>query len=462
MRRRLFWAIVGVAAVTGLLVLAGAVIASQRAAVEATYREMSQSAREAVAIIEETAQRAEANPAAGRELIRVFEGELSPTFGRIRRTAGSSEIGFGIVSANGAVRSNSSLFDSVPLNEDLLEEGKTQFARSEDGALIVVARAQVPQGGTLLVALSREAPVVRLADQSVGLILVVSGVGLLAAIAARVQANKVASRLEPLAVASRELAEGDMGARVPDLGDPELDEVAGAFNEMAVELERTREREREFILGVGHDLRTPLTTIGGYAEALEAGDVDPADLSRVGSVLGVQSRQLSRLIEDLSMLARLEQPEFSLRTEQVNVGAHVGEIVESFRRKADDAGVRLVIDTEGSVIVETDPDRLGQITQNLLENALRFTPEAGTVSVNVTRDGTNATLTVSDSGLGISAEDLPHVFDRHYVGTQRQLRNEGSGLGLSIVAGLVDRLGGTVEAESEVGKGTMFRVQLPG
>jgi len=463
-RRRLFWAIVGVASVTGLLVLAGTVYASQRAAVTATYREMKHSSDEAVLIIQDAVERAEQRPGLGAELFRLVESDLGPRLARIRRTAGGSEIAFAVVTPDGEFRSNAPLFDRVTPDEEIFDAGGSLFTKSATNELVVITPTEIPvRGGdvTVLVGLARDAPVVRLADQGGGLALVVVGVGLLAALAARLQANKVAARLEPLAAASQELAGGDMSARVPDLGDPELDEVAHAFNDMAADLEATREREREFILGVGHDLRTPLTTIGGYAEALEAGEVAPEDLARIGAVLGVQSRQLGRLIEDLSTLARLEQSEFGLRIEEVDVGAHVREIVQGFNRRATEVGVRLELHIEEGANVDTDPDRLGQIVQNLVENALRFTPETGTVSVSVGRGQSDVLLTVADTGSGIAEDDLPHVFDRHYVGAQRQVRNEGSGLGLSIVEGLVQRLGGEVVAESKVGKGTTIRVALP-
>lgn len=327
--------------------------------------------------------------------------------------------------------------------------------------VVAPTTVQIGEGEvTLLVGLAREAPIVRLRDQWFGLVLLAGGILVLAAGAATLLANQLASRLEPLANASRSVAAGDMTARVPAVGDADLDEVGTAFNEMAAELETTRDREREFILGVGHDLRTPLTTIGGYAEALEGGDIDESELRRIGSVLGTQSRQLGRLIDDLSTLARLEQAEFSLRDEPVDVGAHVTEVVEGFRRRADELGVSLDVEAEPGLVVQTDPDRLGQIAQNLVENALRHTSETGSVQVGVRSTDDVVALEVADSGLGISPEDLPHVFDRHFVGRHRSVRNEGSGLGLSIVKGLVDRMGGTVAAESQPGKGTTITVRL--
>ncbi len=465
MRRRLFWTIAGVAAVTGLLVLAGSTFASQRAAVEATYREMAQSSREAVAIIQETVERTEGRPRATQELFRLLQGEqVGPLLGRIRRTAGGSDLAFAVFPANGDPRFSSDLFHRVDLDQDTLDSG-TQFTRSSTGELVVITPTEISVRNTdvtLLVALAREAPIVRLADQFGGMLLIIVGIGLLSALLARLLSRSVANRLEPLAAASRGLADGDLSARVPDLEDPELNEVASAFNEMAEELEASQVRERDFILGIGHDLRTPLTTIGGYAEALEAGEFDPGDIERIGGVLGVQSRQLSRLIEDLSTLAHMEQPEFSLRTEEVDVGAHVREVVEGFGRHAKEIGVRLSIETAEGLVLDTDPDRVGQIAQNLVENAMRYTPETGTVTVVVHQEDSAVVIEVADTGIGITPEDLPHIFDRHYVGKQRQLRNEGSGLGLSIVKGLVEQMGGEVSAQSAPGKGTTITVSLPG
>ncbi|MGD2102817.1 MAG: HAMP domain-containing sensor histidine kinase [Acidimicrobiia bacterium] len=464
MRRRLFWTISGVAAFTGLLVLVGAVFASQRAAVDATYRELEVSASEAVRIVDDFFSDDGNRPAAVLEVLRLLEGErLGSLFSRIRRTSGGSAIGFAAVAEDGTLRTNAPIFGRLNLEGETFRTGVTSRERSATGELVVVTPTIATVRDlevTLLVAIAREAPIVRLQDQGLGLILLVAGIVLLAALIARILSNQLASRLEPLAAASRRVARGDMETRVPDLGDPELDSVATAFNEMASELKTTRDREREFILGVGHDLRTPLTTIGGYAEALEGGDLDTDELQRIGAVLGVQSGQIERLIEDLTTLARLEQPEFGLRSESVDVGAHVREVVGGFSHRADELGVSLNVEADEGMVAETDPDRLGQIAQNLVENALRHTPETGRVDVTVKAQGDWIQLAVADSGSGIAPEDLPHVFDRYFVGRQRSVRKEGSGLGLSIVKGLVERMGGDVVAESTLGRGTTIRVTL--
>ncbi len=465
MRRRLFWTITGVAALTGLLVLIGAAVATQRAAIDATQRELTKSSAEVVSVINDTVQAAERRPGAVFEIFRHLEGELGPVLGRIRRSAGSSDLAFAVVAPDGSIRTSADLFARLSVDPAALAPGESRFVTSSNDELVMLTATSVPVGNTeitLVVALAREAPVVRLSDLGLGLGVVGLGMILISAALARLLSTQIVSRLEPLSGASRRLAEGDLSARVPPLGDPDLDQLGESFNEMASEIEATRHREREFILGVGHDLRTPLTTIAGYAEALEAEDLDPEDVARIGGVLGTQSRQLGRLIEDLSLLARLEQPEFSLRRERVDVGAHVSEIVDGFRRKADQAGIKLYFEAESDLVLDTDPDRLGQIAQNLVENALRYTPEAGRVSVTVASgEGPSVVITVADTGVGIEADNLPHIFDRHYVGRHRRIRNEGTGLGLSIVEGLTERLGGDVVGESRPGKGTTITVRLP-
>ncbi len=465
MRRRLFWTISLVAVVTGFLVLLGAVVATQRAAVEATRRELAKSSSEVLSIIDDAVAASVQRPGALIELFRFLEGDLAPTLGRLRRSAGGSVLAFAAVDPGGSLRTTSDLFGRIRSDPTALAPGQSLFTSTPGGELVMVSATSVPtrnQDITLLVALAREAPVVKVSDLSRGLVVVVVGLLVLSAALARWLSSQIASRLEPLSDASRRLAAGDLSVRVPALGDPDMDGLGDAFNDMATEIEATRVREREFLLGVGHDLRTPLTTIAGYSEALETEALDPEDVARIGGVLGVQSRQLGRLIEDLTLLARLDQPEFSLRHEPVDVAAHVSEIVAGFQRSAEKAGVRLSFVGEAGPRIVTDPDRLGQITQNLIENALRYTPEAGSVWVGVGVDAGSLTVSVADSGVGIDRDDLPHIFDRHYVGRQRLVRNEGSGLGLSIVRGLAERLGGSVAAESQPGEGTTIRVTFPG
>jgi len=262
-------------------------------------------------------------------------------------------------------------------------------------------------------------------------------------------------RLEGLASAAKSYAEGDFDSRVEVSGDDEVAAVGIAFNEMAGELDGLRKREREFLMSVGHDLRTPLTTIRGYAEGLDSGTFGAGDLARVAGVLHDQTDRLSRLVEDVMLLARVQSREFALRPEPVDLAAHVGGVVEAFRVRADAAEVGLVVGLQDVGVVEIDPDRVDQVVTNLLDNALRYTPSHGTVEVRLEAVGKSIRLTVSDTGPGIDPEDLPHVFERLYVAQRyRAVRSEGSGLGLSIVGELARAMGGDASVTSVPGEGT--------
>jgi two-component system sensor histidine kinase VicK len=231
---------------------------------------------------------------------------------------------------------------------------------------------------------------------------------------------------------------------------------------MATQLDAGRRRERDFLMSVGHDLRTPLTTLRGYAEALDAGQIGEDDLSRVGSVLHRQTDRLSRLIDDLTLLARLEAREFTLRSEPVELTALMNGLVEAIRSRAEEMRVNLSSEFEEVGTVEVDPDRIGQIFENLLSNALRYTPKGGTVVVGLANRGAVVRMTVSDTGPGIDPDDLPRVFERLYVAQRyRPVRPEGSGLGLSIVKELTTALGGSVTVDSGLGEGTVVTVDVP-
>ncbi len=463
MRRRLFWTIALTALAVGAVVMAGILISTRRVSEAATKRELTRSSQEIVAIVEDSLtgnRRSEA----GRDILRLLEGDLGVAFGRVRRAAGGSELGFAVVTRDGEVVTNNEMFGRIDIDPDDLAHDQTSFASSEQDGLVALTPLQLggqPQSPTLVVGLARETPVLGVSDFGpwwlwLGMISIA-----MAALLARLLSAQLVARLSPLTDATKRLAAGDGDVRVPELGDPDLDGVGTAFNEMASEIQVTREREREFLLGVGHDLRTPLTTIAGYAEALEAGGLESDEVERIGGILGVQSRQLGRLIEDLTLLARLEQPEFTVRWEEVDVGSHVAEVVAGFRQRAEILGVALEADTQAGLIVRTDPDRLAQIARNLIENALRFTPGAGSIGVGVTKVGGEVEMSVADTGIGIDPDDIPHIFERHYVGRRQGVRREGTGLGLSIVAGLVERLGGRVSAESAPGVSTVIRVMLP-
>lgn len=362
---------------------------------------------------------------------------------------------------------------TVPLVPDpqLLAEipgtasGRDVVAVAVAGAPMNATVRRIPfgdSGAELVVAIGRSQPLLPLQAFTRGLLVALAVGGLLVVALAGWFARSTGRRLAGLEEASAAIAAGDLAARAPVTGDDEITKASRAFNAMAGQLEAARKREREFLLSVGHDLRTPLTTIRGYAEALDEGDVADHDMDRVAAVLHQQTDRLSRLVEDFMLLARLQAREFTLRPEPVDLTAHVKQLAEAHRLRYDAVHVRMDVAVDPVGVVEIDPDRVSQILGNLVDNAIRYTPEGGTVELRLEREDRGIVLTVTDSGPGIAHEDLPHVFDRFYVADRyRPVRPEGSGLGLSIVRELVDAMAGTIEVESELGSGTVVRVVLP-
>lgn len=265
MRQRLFWTIAGVAIFMGALVLLAALISSQRAAVDATRRELSRATIEVVAIIDDAIERGSERPAAMGEVFALLENDrFVSLLGRLLSAAGGSELSFAAVAPNGESLTNGAIFERLNINLDEIEPGVSQFYQTPSNEMVAVTGTDLRVGEVNLVfiaALARDTPVVRLSDRSGSLILIVAGVLVVAAIVARLLADGTVRKLEPLAVSARSLAAGDLSVRVLDPGDPELHDLVEAFNEMAEELGASRVREREFLLGVGHDLRTPLTTM---------------------------------------------------------------------------------------------------------------------------------------------------------------------------------------------------------
>jgi signal transduction histidine kinase len=262
--------------------------------------------------------------------------------------------------------------------------------------------------------------------------------------------------------AAGRLAAGDLTAGAPVEGNDEVSGVAVAFNDMAEQLEESRRRERQFLASVGHDLRTPLTTISGYAEAIDEGVVRGEELSRVAGVLHRESARLQRLVEDLMLLSRIEAREFTLRPEEVELAGHLRGVVEAFRGRAAEADIELIAELAPVPAAYIDPDRVAQVVGNLMENALRYTPEGGTVRISLASRGGWARISVADTGPGIDEADLPRIFERLYVAQRyRAVRPEGSGLGLSIVRELAVAMGGRAEVHSTGGVGTTVTVELP-
>lgn len=289
------------------------------------------------------------------------------------------------------------------------------------------------------------------------------------AVATALAAAADAAAAQSAKPAELELAGRTYQIKISPLGDsgriilfPDISEIRA--------LERSR---RELVSSISHDLRTPVTSIRGYVEALVDGLAESQEeQTRYLRIIDGETRRLSRLIDDLFQLSKLDAGQITYDMGRLDLAALAATAVERMRPQADKAGVRLICDCpREQVWVRGDPDRLSQVVQNLLDNAIRYTPAGGEVSVAVAAAAPapgapasrgTALLTVSDTGVGIPATDLPHVFERFYrVEKSRRSDDGGAGLGLAIAKRLVEDHGGTISVASEVGRGSRFSVALP-
>lgn len=286
-------------------------------------------------------------------------------------------------------------------------------------------------------------------------LLIASGAAaLLAAAIAALLARRLTQPLRRMTAAAGELASGRNPEPVPPEGTEELDRLATSFNEMAAQLGLAREAERAVLLSVSHDLRTPLTSIRGYAEGIEDGTVAPGEAA---AVVAREAARLERQVGDLMALARLRQGVLDVRREPVDLGAVAREAEERLRPQATGAGVAVRIEGPAASVT-ADHGRALQVVSNLVENAIRVSPAGGTVTIE-TAPGE---LRVADEGPGIPAEELPRAFERFHLRSRAGHGSpEGAGLGLAIVHELTEAMAGTVAVENIPARGARFTLRLP-
>ncbi|MFN8401163.1 MAG: HAMP domain-containing sensor histidine kinase [Anaerolineales bacterium] len=283
--------------------------------------------------------------------------------------------------------------------------------------------------------------------------------------------STITDRVHQLRGAAEQLAEGDLKTRVTVQGRDEVAALAQTFNKMAEQLEAADAKQRELekmradlIAWVGHDLQTPLASIRAILEALADGMVDdPETVKRYLNTAQRDVRSLSALIDDLFQMAQLNAGGFKLNFENASLADLISDTIESFTELA----ARQNLTLSGSVDPSLDPvrmdtRRIGRVLNNLIGNAVRHTPAHGEVKVTARRTNSGVEVSVSDTGEGIRADDLPHIFDGFYRGEKSRSRaTGGAGLGLAISRGIVQAHGGEIKVESEAGKGSRFTFLIP-
>lgn len=271
--------------------------------------------------------------------------------------------------------------------------------------------------------------------------------------------------LQPVITGTQEIAAGNLDYRVPAAASSlsEVMALGHSFNRMAAEVQNARQAQRNFVANVGHDLKTPLTSIQGFSQALMDGTATaPQTQERAVAIIHDESQRLGKLVDELLDVARLDQDRLQLQRQRLQVNAVLTEISRRYLPKYQAAGVALVWEPgNNSLHIFADPDRLQRVFANLLDNALAYTPPGGTVTLSVTQRPADVEIRVTDSGPGIPAEDVDHVFERFYRVDKSRSGRRSAGLGLAIVRELVQAHGGTVGVESELGAGSQFWVRLP-
>ncbi len=290
--------------------------------------------------------------------------------------------------------------------------------------------------------------------------------GALAAIVVAVIASYLVSGwltrpLGHMAEVAGRIAAGDFAQRVAYDGADDMGRFAGAFNNMAGQLQRTEEVRRELLGTISHEIRTPLATIEGYMRGLMDGVV-PAE-PETYELVRREAARLGRLVTDVERLSRLEAGAEPITPAEVPALEAVEKVSAPLRPQFEHAGLSLQVECgDPCPSIWADPDKFAQILGNLLANSLRFTPSGGMVTVRVQPRERMVAFVVEDNGIGIPADDLPHVFERFYrVDKSRSSAGGGSGIGLAVAKHLTEQMGGAISVESTPGSLTRFTFTLP-
>ncbi|MEX2227731.1 MAG: HAMP domain-containing sensor histidine kinase [Dehalococcoidia bacterium] len=276
--------------------------------------------------------------------------------------------------------------------------------------------------------------------------------------------RSISGPLRRITQASQQMARGEYDVHIPIRGEDEVGRLSEAFNHMAQEVSRSQRMMKDLLANVSHELKTPLTSIQGFSQAILDGAATDEEASKESArIINEEANRMRALVEDLLLLSQIESGQVMMQHTHVDLGALLEQTMERFQFAIRDADIRTGVSIPHLPMVHGDARRLEQVFSNLMENAVRHTPARGDIalSANVERDG-GVSVRVHNSGSHIPAEDLPRVFERFFQVDRARVRKGGSsGLGLSIVAEIVEAHGGTVRAVSDAESGTDFIVTLP-
>ncbi len=350
--------------------------------------------------------------------------------------------------------------DSRTLHDTRLNDvgDMTVFAAApilHDGQVLSVAQIAVPAAG------------VEAAVRQRWLALGLGGLGLtlLVLLASIILSSSLTHPIEQLRSSALRVSEGDFALRLPDKRHDEIGQLAQAFNHMAVQVEAMLEEQKAFASNAAHELRTPLTTIRIRSEALLSGSLDDATHSQYIQEIDSEVRRLGSLVDDLILLSRLDAHRAELGREQINMVRFARSLLKDLSDRAAQKDITLILDTSDDLpaVVQASLSHLRVVFNNLLDNAIKYSPDGSTITWSIRIKDSYVESQVSDTGQGIAPGDLPHLFKRFYRADKARTRTiSGSGLGLSLVRSIVQFYGGTLSIDSPgIGEGTTVSVRWP-
>ena len=380
---------------------------------------------------------------------------------RVRLALGDTRVA--VVAADGRVSGPGSGFVTAA-DVRMLRDGnlvsQTEVRRNKT----MIVEGRPTRTGTAIVLVRSLGNLETTTQETVRRVLLALVIGVVVAIVAGTLLARWLTRpLVATAETAKRMAAGERGLRVEAHQPTEIAAVADALATLDRALSTSEGRQREFLLSISHELRTPLTAVRGYGEAMVDGLIHERDIAGVGATLVAETERLDHFVADLLELARLEADDFAIDRQRVEADRLLEQAAEAWRGRAAMLDVVVqVLPGTGGLAVSSDAQRVRQLIDGLVENALRVTPAGSTVSIAARRFGSSVVIEVRDGGPGLSPDDLAVAFERGVLQARyRDIRPVGTGLGLSIAARLVSRLGGSIAAGNVHGGGAVFAVSLP-